>query len=237
MGKKNKRKKTRTSYKNARTKACHACEHLFYYFFLSFSISARVYRLLGCVFSWFVLAPQQQQQKIPPNAATKPGAALSWPQWGNIDFKLDRKKEVKLLFRPPGAPKWQRCLRFRYTFFTRLSRFKCTFSGCGLFFEKVASAKKHEHVIRRKLIMLSLSSAGGGNLNATRAATSDGQMLSRPTDWAQQDGSRVVFKVRRELFNDVCRHYRCMHFFRILEVNLVVAIIVRATHDRIWMKM
>lgn len=113
------------------------------------------------------------------------------------------------------------------------------FGVWSFFFEKVASAKKHEHVIRRKLIMLSLSSAGGGNLNATRVATSDGQMLSRPTDWAQQDGrggavgSRVVFKVRRELFNDVCRHYRCMLFFRILEVNLVVAIIVRATHDRI----
>lgn len=42
------------------------------------------------------------------------------------------------------ARQWQRCLRFRYTFFTRLSRFKCTFSGCGLFFEKVASANERK---------------------------------------------------------------------------------------------
>lgn len=128
----------------------HAPKHVMLvntFFIISFFLSLSLHVSTACLDAFFRglfwLHNNNNNKKIPPNAAIKPGAALSWPQWGNIDFKLDRKKEVKLLFRPPGAPKWQRCLRFRYTFFTRLSRFKCTFSGCGLFFLKKLHPQKN----------------------------------------------------------------------------------------------
>lgn len=126
----------------------HAPKHVMLvntFFIISFFLSLSLHVSTACLDAFFrglFWLHNNNNKKYPQSRPPSQGRHFHGPN-EVISISNSTVKKRSNFYFDLLARQWQRCLRFRYTFFTRLSRFKCTFSGCGLFFLKKLHPQKN----------------------------------------------------------------------------------------------